>query len=289
MENFFETREQASACGGNNAWRSAARRLDCAAGRRRIVVSGGSTPGHAMRRSPVRRWTGSACRCCSATNAGCRRCTRTAMRRCSASAAGRTCCACGLAARVCAEYVGGGACADLNDAISTLNIPFACALIGMGEDGHFASLFPDCRILTPGLDVDRSTCLCTGYDRGKSASTYQPDAGRDLTRSDEIVLLFFGDDKRAVYEQAKHQCERLSRITSATAETSTGACLLGAIERSIHESSHRARHCTHSGTQRRKSQRLPCAHCGGSGRRPGARAPCHAAILHTALRRAVAG
>ncbi len=33
-------------------------------------------------------------------------------------------------------------------------LPFACSLIGIGADGHFASLFPDADQLAQGLDVE---------------------------------------------------------------------------------------------------------------------------------------
>jgi 6-phosphogluconolactonase len=93
-------------------------------------------------------------------------------------------------------------CAFLNDAIATLNIPFACALLGMGGDGHIASLFPDLQDLDAYLEVDSSTFFVpvqtTASPHARLSLT-----GSALTRSDEIVLLFFGDDKRAVYEQAK--------------------------------------------------------------------------------------
>ena len=43
-------------------------------------------------------------------------------------------------------------CDELQDPLPVL--PFSCALVGMGADGHFASLFPDADNLESGLDVE---------------------------------------------------------------------------------------------------------------------------------------
>ena len=75
-------------------------------------------------------------------------------------------------------------------------------MLGMGADGHFASLFPDADNLATGLDVDAPVaCIpvrteASPYDRISLTLSA-------LSRSDEVVLLFFGDDKREVYERAK--------------------------------------------------------------------------------------
>ena len=92
-------------------------------------------------------------------------------------------------------------CITLDAEIRTLPFPFACSLLGMGADGHFASLFPDAENLSDGLDVD-SGKLCIAV---KTAASPHPRISLTLaalSRSDEIVLLFFGEDKRDVYYDA---------------------------------------------------------------------------------------
>ena len=93
-------------------------------------------------------------------------------------------------------------CEALDEIIRTLPIPFASSLLGMGEDGHFASLFPDADNLDQGLDSD-SRQLCIPV---RTAASPHPRISLTLaavSRSDEVVLLIFGDAKRQVYERAK--------------------------------------------------------------------------------------
>ncbi len=93
-------------------------------------------------------------------------------------------------------------CSEINEELLQAPFPFACALLGMGEDGHFASLFPDAGNLREGLDVD-SRQLCIPVETSASSHPRVSLTLAALSRSDEIVLLIFGDAKRDVYEAAK--------------------------------------------------------------------------------------
>jgi 6-phosphogluconolactonase len=93
-------------------------------------------------------------------------------------------------------------CVDLNAEIRLVPFPFACALLGMGTDGHFASLFPDADNLEAGLDLDSQT-LCLPVMTEASPHPRITLTLSALSRSDEVVLLFFGDDKKTIYEKAK--------------------------------------------------------------------------------------
>lgn len=80
-------------------------------------------------------------------------------------------------------------------------LPFSCALIGMGADGHFASLFPDAEQLESGLDVESSHL----YIPVTTKASPHPRISMTLagiSRSDEIALLFFGEEKLDVYKKA---------------------------------------------------------------------------------------
>jgi 6-phosphogluconolactonase len=93
-------------------------------------------------------------------------------------------------------------CSEISEELLQAPFPFACALLGMGEDGHFASLFPDAENLQEGLDVD-SRQLCVPVQTAASPYPRVSLTLSALSRSDEIVLLIFGDAKRDVYETAK--------------------------------------------------------------------------------------
>ena len=91
-------------------------------------------------------------------------------------------------------------CDALQDPLPVL--PFSCSLIGIGTDGHFASLFPDAEQLALGLDVESGRL----YIPVTTSASPHPRVSMTLgaiSRSDEIILLFFGDEKLEVYEQAK--------------------------------------------------------------------------------------
>ena len=78
---------------------------------------------------------------------------------------------------------------------------FTCSLLGMGTDGHFASLFPGAPTLEKGLDPDGDSF----YLPVTTEASPHPRLSMTLSallRSDEIQLLFFGDDKMSVYRNA---------------------------------------------------------------------------------------
>lgn len=89
----------------------------------------------------------------------------------------------------------------LEQAVRNLPFPFACTLLGMGEDGHFASLFPDADTLQSALDVD-GTCLVLPVHTSASPYPRMTLTLAAISRSDEIVLLIFGAAKRELLQKA---------------------------------------------------------------------------------------
>ena len=85
--------------------------------------------------------------------------------------------------------------------LAVLSRPFSASLLGMGEDGHFASLFPDFNGLQQALDPNGSPA-CTLV-----RTTASPHLRISLTLgalldSTQTVLLIFGEAKRSVIESA---------------------------------------------------------------------------------------
>lgn len=102
-------------------------------------------------------------------------------------------------------------CEQLQNPLPVL--PFSCSLIGMGTDGHFASLFPDAEQLALGLNVESGRLY---MPVSTAASPYRRVSMTlaGISHSDEIALLFFGEQKLDVYKQAKASADAypLSRL-----------------------------------------------------------------------------
>lgn len=99
-------------------------------------------------------------------------------------------------------------CLVIDETIRGLPLPFACALLGMGDDGHFASLFPGANNLRQGLDPD-STSLCIPVMTSASAYARVSLTLSAIARSEEILLLAYGEAKRAVIERATREVSDL--------------------------------------------------------------------------------
>ena len=79
--------------------------------------------------------------------------------------------------------------------------PFTASLLGMGEDGHFASLFPDFEELPKALDP-QGKVQCIMVQTAGSPHLRISLTLSALLDSACIVLLIFGEAKRAVLDSA---------------------------------------------------------------------------------------
>ena len=79
--------------------------------------------------------------------------------------------------------------------------PFSVSLLGMGEDGHFASLFPDFEGLSAALDP-RAQKQCIMVQTAGSPHLRISLTLSALLNSTSIVLLIFGEAKQAVFNAA---------------------------------------------------------------------------------------
>jgi len=96
---------------------------------------------------------------------------------------------------------------------------FACSMVGMGTDGHFASLFPDADCLEAGLQLDNERF----YIPVRTAASPHPRISMTLAAllaSAEILLFIFGEEKLAVYENA-HTVDKTYPITALLEQRNT--------------------------------------------------------------------
>ncbi len=86
---------------------------------------------------------------------------------------------------------------QLKEALAEVPRPFDTVVVGMGEDGHVASLFPDSPDIASALETD-ADCIVQNVPRlgvpRESLTTHS------LLDARDVNLLFFGAGKRAVYE-----------------------------------------------------------------------------------------
>ena len=78
--------------------------------------------------------------------------------------------------------------------------PYDVVLLGMGADGHIASLFPHAPGLADKLASENATELAVTTHQESVRLTLTP---KELLNTRHIVLLFFGEEKQAVFRKAQ--------------------------------------------------------------------------------------
>jgi 6-phosphogluconolactonase len=95
-----------------------------------------------------------------------------------------------------------GATDSLAEIAEALPAAFDAVVLGMGTDGHTASLFPDSPELDTALRSADALALLNVPSQGMQRVSLTPAA---LLGSRRIDLLFFGQEKRAVFEAAAEE------------------------------------------------------------------------------------
>lgn len=89
--------------------------------------------------------------------------------------------------------------AELHASLKEVHRPFDAVVLGMGSDGHMASLFPDSPDLQLALHSE-AECVVQAPTRSRHPRVSL--TIRSLLDAREVNLLFFGEHKRAVYEDS---------------------------------------------------------------------------------------
>ncbi|MBK7901939.1 MAG: 6-phosphogluconolactonase [Proteobacteria bacterium] len=102
---------------------------------------------------------------------------------------------------VAIDATGADAASRWSEAIGKMPRPFAAVILGMGNDGHFASLFPGMPGLATALDLSNTTIVVEGIapvePRARLSLTLQT-----LLDTDLLVLHVTGDSKLATLQRA---------------------------------------------------------------------------------------
>ena len=80
---------------------------------------------------------------------------------------------------------------------------FDAVMLGMGEDGHVASLFPGSPVLGQGLDPEAPACIAVPSGEGRPPPQARLSLTvRPLTTAGLVLILTSGENKRAVLDKA---------------------------------------------------------------------------------------
>ncbi|MGI9323168.1 MAG: 6-phosphogluconolactonase [Pseudomonadales bacterium] len=85
----------------------------------------------------------------------------------------------------------------LDSKLAVQDLSVTCALVGMGEDGHFASIFPDCANLQPLLDMNAAP-QCVQVETAASEHGRVSANLSLLLSGDSVALLIFGEHKKKI-------------------------------------------------------------------------------------------
>ena len=93
--------------------------------------------------------------------------------------------------------------AEIKARTAEMQKPFDVVVLGMGEDGHFASLFPGCEASAASLNGKGDQLLCTiAPNAPQERISWSMDA---LVEAKSLILYVTGEKKRSIIEAASEE------------------------------------------------------------------------------------
>ena len=103
--------------------------------------------------------------------------------------------------------------------LANVNQPFTVTLLGMGNDGHFASLFPGIPVIEQALDLEQDkNCLAINAEGCEVAGEYTERMSLTLAalvNSSLIIILITGEQKLDVVRSAAECTDQIDKPVSA--------------------------------------------------------------------------
>jgi 6-phosphogluconolactonase len=115
---------------------------------------------------------------------------------------------------------------ECNDKYESVSSPFSLTMLGMGLDGHFASLFPGSKNIELNMDLNnQQVCVSIDANGCEVAGNFPERMSLTLSailNSKIIILLIIGNQKMAVIERAiKNNHPLLTPISALVNQTRT--------------------------------------------------------------------
>lgn len=93
---------------------------------------------------------------------------------------------------------------NVTSKLSTINLPYDVVILGMGDDGHTASIFPQASNIEQALDMNNND-ICVLVDPVTATPLRITQTRKQLLSARHLLLHFFSDSKRLLFNKLLHE------------------------------------------------------------------------------------